>query len=280
VSRFEKFWHKTLRQPYKLSLRIDQGNGQSVVLLHGLAVTAENWHYVTTNLNPERYRSVAFDLLGFGDSPKPDWSAYSVDDHAHSIVASLRKNHVQKPIVLVGHSMGAIIAVRISKLYPDLVKHLILYQMPVYSDSPEFNIKDMRHKAYVRLFESMLNNPKLLVSTAARLGKVVTRVAHFEFDERSWYPFEQSLRHTIMQEQVYRDLHELRMPIDVIYGRLDMLVLRRSMKRLFSSSAHVRFHQLNETHQISGRAAKVIVQLIEQQNSTKTSSKKLNKYAE
>jgi pimeloyl-ACP methyl ester carboxylesterase len=274
VSSFEKFWHKILRRPYRLFLRIDQGNGQSVVLLHGLAVTAENWRYVSAKLNPEQFRAVAFDLLGFGDSPKPDWSSYSVDDHARSIVASLRSNTIPKPVILVGHSMGAIVAVRISKLYPDLVKHLILYQMPVYSDNPELNIKDRRHKIYLKFFESLLSNPRILITTAKRVGRVISRVAHFELDDRSWYPFEQSLRNTIMQEQVYHDLQELRMPVDVVYGRLDVFVLRRSMKRLFSSSANVRFHQLNETHQISGRAAKIIVQLIEQEDLGSRFSKK------
>jgi Predicted hydrolases or acyltransferases (alpha/beta hydrolase superfamily) len=76
------YWHKVLKRPYTLAKRIDRGRGQPVIFLHGIASTGEGWRSVAEQLDDTKYRSIVFDLLGFGDSPQPDWLQYSVDDHA------------------------------------------------------------------------------------------------------------------------------------------------------------------------------------------------------
>jgi pimeloyl-ACP methyl ester carboxylesterase len=72
------------------------------------------------------------DLLGFGKSPKP-WTTYSVDRHVaalHGVLADAG------PLTLVGHSLGAILAIAYAAQYPGNVTGLALLGLP-YFRTPE-----------------------------------------------------------------------------------------------------------------------------------------------
>src|SRR6185312_8891679 len=115
----DKFWHKTLRRPYYLAPVVDiKGRGQTVLLLHGIGRSGQVWNHVVYGLAARGLRIVALDLLGFGASPKPSWPAYDIDDHAAAVIASVEKLKLERPLVIVGHSMGCLVAVRLARLRP------------------------------------------------------------------------------------------------------------------------------------------------------------------
>src|SRR5437764_5763869 len=126
---FGKYWHQLLRQPYRLARTVDQGSGRTVVLLHGIGRSGAVWQHVVEQLDGKPYRLVAYDLLGFGKSPKPDWAEYNVDDHARAVIASLLQLKPGEPVIIVGHSMGSLVAVRVARLRQDLVQHMVIYEM-------------------------------------------------------------------------------------------------------------------------------------------------------
>src|SRR4029450_6998185 len=109
-------WHKLLRRPYQLAVR-DSGQGEVVVMLHGLAASGATWQKVADLLG-DSVRVIRPDLLGFGDSPRPDWTNYTVQDPARAVIATLKKRGVKKPVTIVGHSMGCLIAAHIATKYP------------------------------------------------------------------------------------------------------------------------------------------------------------------
>jgi cis-3-alkyl-4-acyloxetan-2-one decarboxylase len=263
VEYIDKVWHQYLKRPYKLALKTDIGNGQPVVFLHGIAAKSESWAPVIDKLNAHKYRIVSFDLLGFGVSPNPNWLEYSVDDHAKSVIASIRQRRIKGPIILVGHSMGAVIAARIARLKPKLVKHLILYQIPVYSDNPDLGVKDMRNKAYLSFLNSLADNQKLTLRSARMIEKIASRAIRFTLSEDNWPAFERSLRNTVLRDDVFEDVRALKIPTDIIYGSYDPLILRRSMRRAFKNSSLIKFNRVDETHRISKRAGALISTLIE-----------------
>ena len=63
---------------------------------------------------------MSFDMLGFGNSPKPDWKSYDVRDQAASIAATLRQKAITRLDVVIGHSMGSLAAVELAKQHPHL----------------------------------------------------------------------------------------------------------------------------------------------------------------
>jgi len=113
------------------SLHIEShGSGPTVVLLHGFLASSRYWKNISA-LASKNYRVVAIDLLGFGESPKPLRNSYRYEDHINSINKTLEKAGVKEPFILMGHSMGAMIALRYATMYKDRVRKLILTNMPV-----------------------------------------------------------------------------------------------------------------------------------------------------
>ena len=101
------------------------GNGPPVVLLHGLFVDHRIWDGVTAAL-AEEFRVVAPDLPGFGESEKPGPSRfdYGVDAFAEAI-ADLYAGLEIGRAALVGHGLGAAIALTVAARHPELVSHLV-----------------------------------------------------------------------------------------------------------------------------------------------------------
>lgn len=99
------------------------GEGPLILLLHGLAGSAENWAAVGAGLGAFG-RVVAVDLLGCGDTP-PAGRAVSVEHNA-ALVARVIADLGEHRAILVGHSMGGLVAMRAAVDYPRFVERIVL----------------------------------------------------------------------------------------------------------------------------------------------------------
>jgi lipase len=101
-----------------------RGNGEHLaVAIHGITASAMSWRGVARRM-PADWTLVAVDLRGRGYSntlPRP----YGMDQHVADVAAVLRHFAAQRP-VLVGHSMGAYVALLTADAYPELTRKLIL----------------------------------------------------------------------------------------------------------------------------------------------------------
>lgn len=265
INVIDRFWHKRLGRPYHLAKPIDQGSGQPVVLLHGLGRTGQIWEVVQQALAQQPVRVVAFDLLGFGDSPKPDWPDYSVDDHAKAVIKAIEDLRAGEPAILVGHSMGCLVSVHVATLRPDLVKHLVLYEMPIYKGLPEKLHYRFRLNLYQRMYDQIMNlNPTFDRSTARLNEKIARRIAGFEITPDTWQPLTRSLQHTVLEQNTAEEIKQLTMPMDIIYGRLDMFVIRGKPNQIFGSDAtNIKAHTIRARHVITEKAAQFLVERIQ-----------------
>lgn len=73
-----------------------------------------------------RYRLIAVDLLGFGRSPKPTDSLYTLREHVDMIERSVLEPYKVKQFHIVAHSLGCILALALAVKYPGAVKSLTL----------------------------------------------------------------------------------------------------------------------------------------------------------
>ena len=107
------------------SLRIaSSGTGPPDFLcLHGLVDRLEIWDRLVDPLS-ERGRAICFDLRGHGESDAPP-GPYRREDLAGDAVALLDALEIPRAI-LVGHSMGGVIAMTTALAYPDRVAGLVL----------------------------------------------------------------------------------------------------------------------------------------------------------
>ena len=105
---------------------VHQGEGYPVILIHGLAASLHDWDDFIPDLVANGYAAYALDLLGHGDSPKPDSRAYNVAwlfDHFVEWVESLE---LPKPPVLIGHSLGGYLVLDYARRFPARTHGLVL----------------------------------------------------------------------------------------------------------------------------------------------------------
>ncbi|SDK92399.1 alpha/beta fold hydrolase [Streptomyces indicus] len=96
----------------------------AALFVHGLGGSSQNWSALMPLLE-DVMDCEAVDLPGFGDSPPPDDSNYSVTGHARAVIRLLDASG-RGPVHLFGNSMGGAVATRVAAVRPDLVRTLTL----------------------------------------------------------------------------------------------------------------------------------------------------------
>jgi pimeloyl-ACP methyl ester carboxylesterase len=107
----------------QIQLAIWQGEGNPILCVHGLTANCRCWDLIASSLVPEN-NILAMDLRGRGLSDKPA-SGYSLQYHIQDIFCVL-DNIRQEKIVLMGHSLGAFIALAFAANYPERTEKIIL----------------------------------------------------------------------------------------------------------------------------------------------------------
>jgi pimeloyl-ACP methyl ester carboxylesterase len=97
-----------------------------MVLLHALGDTRADWAPVLDRF-ARRYRVYAVDLRGHGDSDRP--GTYSFPAMAADVVGLL-DGLALAGVLLVGHSMGGVVAYRVALARPELVARLVVEDVP------------------------------------------------------------------------------------------------------------------------------------------------------
>lgn len=107
------------------------GDGPLIVCVHGLEGSAYNWALIAPKL-AETHRVIAPDLSGFGFTP-PLEGGSSVERNAELVKDVI--DRFGGSAMLIGNSMGGLISILTSELYPDRVNALVLIDpaTPVFS---------------------------------------------------------------------------------------------------------------------------------------------------
>lgn len=109
----------------------DVGEAQeNVLFIHGFISSSLFWSETLfpnfSNKAKSCYRLFAVDLLGFGRSPKPSESLYTLREHLEMIERSVLEAHKVKSFHIVAHSLGCILALALAVKHPQSVKSLTL----------------------------------------------------------------------------------------------------------------------------------------------------------
>jgi non-heme chloroperoxidase len=104
---------------------IEQGQGPTLVLVHGTLI---DYRYWAAQMDPfaERYRVIAVSLRHYyPNSSADDQLDYGLQVHAADVEELIRTLAVQ-PVHLVGHSYGGFVALLVARDHPGLVRSLVL----------------------------------------------------------------------------------------------------------------------------------------------------------
>ncbi|MGF1566563.1 MAG: alpha/beta fold hydrolase [Nodosilinea sp.] len=102
-----------------------------LLFIHGFGANLNQWRHNLPALS-QRFPVYALDLLGFGDAEKAA-TLYGAELWA-SQVADFIEAVVGTPVVLVGHSLGALVALTVTHRHPAGVKQLVLITVPLSAD--------------------------------------------------------------------------------------------------------------------------------------------------
>ncbi|WP_299546646.1 alpha/beta hydrolase [uncultured Tateyamaria sp.] len=108
-------WTTRLRSKTNGLAAITAGDGPPILLLHGVGLRAEAWNRQIDGLARD-FHLIAPDMLGHGESV-PASGQTSVSDYTDSILAL-----IHDPVLVVGHSMGAMIALDMAIRFPEQVR--------------------------------------------------------------------------------------------------------------------------------------------------------------
>lgn len=104
-------------------LRIAQASRGTLVFIHGLGESGLCFEHILDHPLLDLWTRVAPELPGYGNAPRPQ-RALSLNELADALVQSVEK-HLRAPVVLAGHSLGAVVALRVAERYPGLAHGLV-----------------------------------------------------------------------------------------------------------------------------------------------------------
>lgn len=128
------------------------GEGEPVVLLHGIPQTSHEWRHVIPRLTG-RYRVIAPDLRGLGDSSRPP-GGYDKKTVADDVWRLVRDHLGVERFHLAGHDWGGPVAFSLAARHPDAVRRLAILDVVIPGDGADFSQGGRRwHHAFFRTLD-------------------------------------------------------------------------------------------------------------------------------
>lgn len=262
-------WHKVLRVPIRLKVAFDNNKKSAkvtVVFLHGISATSRTW--LTTvkqfDLDPELtdVRLVTLDLLGFGKSLKADWLKYNEAEYSSALHLALKKLHSKGAVILVGHSMGSLIAADYAVNYPQPLaelKELILVSPPVLMADEMAKLPD---KVYTKSYGALYQFAKE-VPAAEVIARLVQRFSSFRGDYLKTTAFKESMENIILNPRNYQTFVKIHLPTLIIHGHFDPLVMSSNLKQATKRNPrYLTYTSVIGHHDISvGKRAKILKEI-------------------
>jgi pimeloyl-ACP methyl ester carboxylesterase len=117
------------------------GQGQDVVLIHGLAANQGFWSPAVLMPLARNYRVTLIDLRGHGQSSMPA-HGYTSKELAYDLQAILQYLGVRNAII-IGHSFGGVVALHTAVFSPELIERLVLADTRIRALQPHLSSKEV-----------------------------------------------------------------------------------------------------------------------------------------
>ncbi len=181
-----------------------QGTNQPLLMLHGWSKGLDRKRYKKLfDLLTKKYRVISFDFPGFGESDLPS-KPWSVSDYANFTAKFLDKLNIKSSLI-VGHSFGGRVAIKMVNLYPEKAKGLVLI------DSAGVERKSLKVKAIITL-------TKMAPFCLKKLFKSFLGSKDFKGAEGV---MRETLK-LVVAENLELEIKEIKKPTLIIWGRDDM----------------------------------------------------------
>ena len=216
-----------------------QGHGPALVLFHGWGFDGQIWQPVLPLLTID-FNVYCVDLPGFGQSEWMEWTDFKNVLH-----------HLLPPrYILLGWSMGGMLAVRLACEHPEKISHLINV-----ASSPRFIAEEgwpgINQNVFDTFYERLQNNPTAVMDEFIRLQCRGTSHQLFTRALPSLKGLTEGL-HVLQHWDLRPEMYKLSVPALYLFGYLDAIVPKSTAAamtsaypkiacQIFSKAAHALF---------------------------------------
>jgi len=229
------------------------GEGETIVFLHGFLSSHHYWRKLAPSLVKSGFHVISIDLIGFGNAPKPASSSYTYNTHVQYVHNALAQAGVNQPITLVGHSMGALIAMRYARHYQAWVRTLVLLHPPLYINTEQARTT-LRDTSV--LYKFLLDHPARHIAWGT-----MRRLSMHNLARHSAISRERSLEHIIERAEGMRDINRLAQPTLLILGSRDRQIYIDNA-RIYLKNSHVLTKIIDTGHHSVMSRPQLILRLI------------------
>lgn len=204
-----------------------ESSGTPIIFLHGWRSSKEVWQGTIKMLENGVRPVFALDLPGFGSSSTPK-QAYTIENYAEIVLEFIRKQNL-KSVMLVGHSFGGRIGIKLAARHGECVEKLVL------ADSAGFAMGSGRKKIYNAV--ARLVKPLFKVSFMQGLRKRAYQAIGAE--DYMATPELQKTFVNAVSEDLSEDMKKIACPTLLVFGSEDKdtpLVYGQRMQKLIPNS--------------------------------------------
>jgi len=211
-----------------------QGSGTSLVFIHGWGLNAGIWQPTAQALS-DQFQVITVDLPGFGTNVGHTISPYSLDR-----VTELVSQIIEKPAVIVGWSLGGLVATNLALAHPEKVKGVVaVASSPYFVESDQWpgikpDVLSLFHRQLSQDTQRTIDNflkIQAMGSPHIRQDIKVIRDLIMQFDMPSKTTLDESLG--LLETVDLRDeLNSIEVPYFRMYGKLDSLVPQRAIAHI------------------------------------------------
>ncbi len=218
----------------------EKGDGEVMVMVHGVSDQAGTWFQVAPAL-AESHRVLLVDLPGHGDS-EPESGPLPMTTVVDGLVAWLLTHAAgegepgrDRPVTLVGNSMGAWLVLLAAERHPERVARLVVTNGgPLRADTGDLNLLPANREEARRLMAA-LRDPSNLKTPEFVLDDLVRRVPTGQVT-RMFEAMEDLESYLLADEALGR----IATPVDVLWGESDRYLGREYPDRLVAGLPHAR----------------------------------------
>jgi 2-hydroxy-6-oxonona-2,4-dienedioate hydrolase len=195
---------------------------KSLIFLHGLGGAIESWDSSTSQLS-KKYRTVVFDLPGFGLSDKP-LKNYTIGFFSSFVMQAVRRVNIELPINIIGSSLGGQIAANIAVVNPDEVDKLVLISPAGFTPKSFLISQGLQKYAGILGATSKAEIKKALseTTTAPVSSKFASLVRERISMQGAKDAFDSSLRHSATARRI--NINKIKSSTLVIWGKEDLVI--------------------------------------------------------
>ncbi len=211
------------------------GSGDPIVCLHGLGANTYTWRHFITPFSRNN-KLILVDFRGFGASPKPHDTHYSIEEHAYDIYKLVIEDDLTR-LTLIGNSFGGgvalLVALRLCEEKPARLSKLVLIDSGGYKEYLP---------GYLKLLRSFLGGASIKLTPSKAAAKSVLRFSYFDRSritegQVSAYTAPIAMpggRHALLQtakqcippniDEIIDKLKNITVPTLILWGRQDRVV--------------------------------------------------------